>query len=43
MKRPSFLQVGDRVGVLAMASQLSYSTLEEGLRILREDWQLEGE
>lgn len=24
-----------------MASQLSYSTLEEGLRILREDWKLE--
>jgi len=41
VKRPPFLQTGDRVGVLAMASQLSYSTLEEGLRILREDWKLE--
>lgn len=41
MIRPSFLQTGDRVGVLAMASQVSYPALEEGLRILREDWQLE--
>lgn len=41
MIRPSFLQAGDRVGVLAMASKVSYPSLEEGLRILREDWELE--
>jgi muramoyltetrapeptide carboxypeptidase len=41
VRKPSFLQKGDRVGVLAMASQVSYPSLEEGLRILREDWQLE--
>ncbi len=41
MIKPPFLQAGDRVGVLAMASQVSYPSLEEGLRILREDWQLE--
>ncbi|MEZ4903806.1 MAG: LD-carboxypeptidase [Spirosomataceae bacterium] len=41
MIRPSFLQAGDRVGVLAMASYVDYDSLKEGLRILREDWQLE--
>ena len=41
MIRPPFLQAGNRVGVLAMASQVSYPALQEGLRILREDWQLE--
>ncbi|AYQ32639.1 LD-carboxypeptidase [Runella sp. SP2] len=41
MIRPSFLRAGDRVGVLAMASKVSYPSLEEGLRILREDWGLE--
>lgn len=41
MIRPSFLQAGDRVGVLAMASKVSYPSLAEGLRILREDWGLE--
>lgn len=41
MIKPSFLQAGDRVGVLAMASQVPYPSLEQGLRILREDWQLE--
>ena len=41
MIRPSFLQAGDRVGVVAMASKVSYPSLEEGLRILREDWELD--
>ncbi|MFN8347896.1 MAG: LD-carboxypeptidase [Spirosomataceae bacterium] len=41
MIRPPFLQAGDRVGVLAMASQVSYAALQTGLRVLREDWQLE--
>ena len=40
MIKPPFLHAGDRVGVLAMASQVSYPALQEGLRILREDWQL---
>lgn len=41
MIRPLFLKEGDRVGVLAMASQVSYPSLEKGLRILRDDWHLE--
>jgi len=39
--RPPFLQAGDRVGVLALASYVDYASLADGLRILREDWQLE--
>jgi len=39
--KPSFLKSGDRVGVVAMASHVSYPSMEEGLRILREDWGLE--
>lgn len=41
MNRPPFLQTGDCVGVMALASQVPYATLKEGLRILREDWKLE--
>ncbi len=41
MIRPPYLRAGDRVGVLALASQVSYDALFEGLRMLREDWQLE--
>lgn len=41
MTRPPYLRAGDRVGVLALASQVSYDALYEGLRVLREDWQLE--
>ncbi|AEI51791.1 S66 peptidase family protein [Runella slithyformis] len=41
MTRPPFLRAGDRVGVLALASQVSYDALYEGLRVLREDWHLE--
>lgn len=41
MTKAPFLQSGDRVGVLALASSVSYASLTEGLRILREDWQLE--
>ncbi|WP_428664193.1 S66 peptidase family protein [Runella sp.] len=41
MIRPPYLRAGDRVGVVALASQVSYDALYEGLRILREDWQLE--
>jgi muramoyltetrapeptide carboxypeptidase len=39
--RPPYLRAGDRVGVLALASQVSYDSLYEGLRVLREEWQLE--
>ena len=35
------MRAGDRVGVLALASQVSYDALGEGLRVLREDWGLE--
>lgn len=41
MIRPPYLRAGDRVGVLALASQVSYDALFEGLRMLREDWQLD--
>ncbi len=41
MIKPAFLKAGDRVGVVAMASKVSYPSLVEGLRILREDWGLE--
>lgn len=41
MIRPPYLRAGDRVGVLALASQVSYDALYEGLRVLREDWQLQ--
>ncbi|MFN4146455.1 MAG: LD-carboxypeptidase [Runella sp.] len=41
MITPPYLQPGDRVGVLALASHVEYSALQEGLRIMREDWQLE--
>lgn len=40
MKVPPFLRPGDTVGVVAPASWLPYEELTEGLRILREDWQL---
>ncbi|WP_460669730.1 S66 peptidase family protein [Larkinella ripae] len=41
MIRPPFLQAGQRVGLMAMASRLDYETLEPAFRILRDDWQLE--
>ncbi|MCP1382884.1 S66 peptidase family protein [Runella salmonicolor] len=41
MIQPPYLRAGDRVGVLALASQVSYDALFEGLRMLREDWQLD--
>jgi len=37
---PPFLQPGDTVGVVAPASWFPYEELADGLRILREDWQL---
>lgn len=37
---PPFLRPGDTVGVVAPASWFPYEELSEGLRILREDWQL---
>ncbi|GAB3028309.1 S66 peptidase family protein [Spirosoma pulveris] len=37
---PPFLSPGDTVGVVAPASWFPYEELAEGLRILREDWQL---
>ncbi|RRB02217.1 S66 peptidase family protein [Larkinella rosea] len=41
MIQPPFLQPGQRVGVMAMASRLEYESLEPAFRILREEWQLE--
>ena len=40
MQVPPFLKSGDTVGVVAPASWFSYSELADGLRILRDDWQL---
>ena len=37
---PPFLRPGDTVGVVAPASWFPYHELADGLRILREDWQL---
>ncbi len=37
---PPFLRPGDTVGVVAPASWFPYAELAEGMRILREDWQL---
>ena len=37
---PPFLRPGDTVGVVAPASWFPYDELTEGLRILRDDWQL---
>ncbi|MGM9511795.1 S66 peptidase family protein [Larkinella sp. GY13] len=41
MIRPPFLEPGQRVGVLAMASRLDYESLEPAFHILRDQWQLE--
>ncbi|WP_421829223.1 S66 peptidase family protein [Larkinella sp.] len=41
MIQPPFLEPGQRVGVLAMASRLDYETLEPAFHILRDQWQLE--
>ncbi|WP_111629346.1 S66 peptidase family protein [Larkinella arboricola] len=41
MIRPPFLQPGQQVGLMAMASRLDYDTLQPAFRILREEWQLE--
>jgi muramoyltetrapeptide carboxypeptidase len=41
LTRPPFLQPGQRVGVLAMASRLDYETLEPAFRILRDEWRLD--
>ncbi len=38
--RPPFLKPNDRIGVLAMASRLDYSSLTDGFKVMREDWQL---
>ncbi len=40
MQFPPFLRPGDTVGVVAPASWFPYEELAEGLRILRDDWQL---
>lgn len=40
MIRPSFLRPGDTVGVVAPASWFPYEELSDGLRILRDVWQL---
>lgn len=40
MISPPFLRPGDTVGVVAPASWFPYEEVAEGLRILREDWQL---
>lgn len=40
MTLPPFLSPGDTVGVVAPASWFPYEELADGLRILREDWQL---
>ncbi|GAB3991258.1 LD-carboxypeptidase [Spirosoma daeguense] len=37
---PPFLRPGDTVGVVSPASWFPYDELADGLRILREDWQL---
>jgi muramoyltetrapeptide carboxypeptidase len=37
---PPFLRPGDTVGVVSPASWFPYEELADGLRILREDWQL---
>ena len=37
---PPFLRPGDTVGVVSPASWFPYDELTDGLRILREDWQL---
>lgn len=40
LKIPPFLRPGDTVGVVSPASWFPYDELAEGLRILRDDWQL---
>ena len=40
MIHPPFLRPGDTVGVVSPASWFPYDELNEGLRILRNDWQL---
>lgn len=40
MQIPPFLKPGDTVGVVAPASWFPYDELADGLRILRNDWQL---
>jgi muramoyltetrapeptide carboxypeptidase len=40
MTFPPFLKPGDTVGVVSPASWFPYDELTEGLRILRDDWQL---
>ena len=40
MQTPPFLRPGDTVGVVAPASWFPYNELADGLRILRDDWQL---
>lgn len=40
MQTPPFLRPGDTVAVIAPASWFPYGELVEGLRILRDDWQL---
>ena len=41
MQIPPFLKPGDTVGVVAPASRFPYDELADGLRILRDDWQLD--
>ncbi|GAB4014534.1 S66 peptidase family protein [Spirosoma koreense] len=38
--RPPFLRPGDTVGIVSPASWFPYAELVDGLRILRDDWQL---
>lgn len=40
MITPPFLAPGDTVGIVAPASRFPYEELQDGLRMLREDWQL---
>lgn len=40
LQTPPFLRPGDTVGVVSPASWFPYEELAEGLRILRDDWQL---
>ncbi|OIN59306.1 S66 peptidase family protein [Arsenicibacter rosenii] len=40
MITPPFLAPGDTVGIVAPASRFPYQELQEGLRLLRQDWQL---
>lgn len=40
MQAPPFLRPGDTVGVVAPASWFPYEEVADGLRILREEWQL---